>query len=226
MKEIQVLGVHLQDYTVREAMRKIDEFWRNGRLNSIGFVTTKGLIQADEMPEVKEWMQSLDLTVPADVDILNAAGIDSQARSREIEENLFIKEFLRRTARYRKSVFVLAENEQQMGVLVQELLEYQEHLKIVGTFVWEELTADEDFLVNEINIAAPDILISQLATPHREEFFAHSRMKLHTFIWLILKEGVSLSSRRKSLRTRFYEYLTKKIFRIKVEKERKETEES
>ena len=226
MKKIQVLGVELEDYTVREAMRKIDEYWRNGRMNTIGFVTTKGIMEANELPQVKEWMQSLDMTVPMDADILHAAGIDSAGRCREVEENVFIKEFLRRTVRYRKSVFLLTETTEQMGVLTGELMEYQEHLKIVGTYVLEELKADEGYIVNEINIASPDILISQLATPHREEFYEHSRMKLNTVIWLILKEGVHFGKKKRCLRSILYEYITKKVFRIRVEKEKKETEET
>lgn len=216
MKEIQVLGVSFKDYTLREAMRKTDGFLNSGKVNAIGYITTKGLMEAGEAPEMKEWMMSLDLAIPADVDILHAAGIETMSRQREVEENLFMKEFLKRAVRGRRTIFLLAQTKEQVAGLSDELFNYQEHLKIVGTYAMEELQADEDYVVNEINIAAPDILISHLASPERESFFENSRMKLNTEVWLMLKDGMKIGNQQKGLWSHFYDSITKTIFRRRV----------
>lgn len=216
MKEIQVLGVSFTDYTLREAMRRTDRFLNSGKVNAIGYITTKGLMQAGEAPWMKEWMMSLDLAIPADVDILHAAGIETMSRQREVAENLFMKEFLKRAARGRRTIFLLAQTKEQAGELSGALLDYQEHLRIVGTYAMEELQADEDYVINEINIKAPDILISQLASPGRESFFENSRMKLNTEIWLMLKDGMKIGNQHKGLWNQFYDGITKTIFRRRV----------
>ena len=224
MRKCQILGIELMDYTMRESMRKVDEYLRDGKVSAIGYVTTKGLMEANEEPRLKEWMQGLDLTIAADVEILHAAGIDSTARLREVEENLFIKEFLKKLARGHRSVFVLAETREQLGKLTEGLLEYQENLQIVGTYAMEELQADEEYVVNEINIAEPDVLLSQLPSPRREDFFESSKMKLNPEIWLMLKEGMSIGEQRRGIRGNLYDKFLKKSFWHRVMRFKGETD--
>lgn len=224
MKKIQVLGIELCDYTIREAMKKIDEYMHDGRIDAIGYITTKGLMEANGRPELKEWMHSLDMTISADGDILHAANIDAAGRLREVEENAFMKEFLKKLARNRRSVFVLTETKEQLGELTKVLLDYQEHLKIVGTYAMEELQADEDYVVNEINIVTPHVLISQLPSPRREEFFKNNRLKVNTEIWLMLKDGMRIGNQHKNLWYRFYRYMTNKIFKSEVDRFKKEAD--
>lgn len=225
MRKIHVLGIDFTDYTLREGMKKVDEYLRDGKVSSIGYITTKGLMEANDTPAMKEWMESLDLAIPADADILRAAGVESMGRIREVEENLFIKEFLKKAAKGRRSIFLLAETREQMGSLSKTLLGYQEHLKIVGTYAMEELQADEDYVVNEINIAAPEILISQLPSPRRETFYENNKMKLNTEVWLMLKAGMIIGDQHKNLMYRFYDNIIKKMFRHRVMHFEKETDE-
>lgn len=223
MKRIQLLGVELTDYNLRESMRKVDEFLRNGKVSTIGYITTKGLIEAGEIEEIKNWMMELDLTIPADADILHAAGVEAGSRIHEVEENLFFKEFLKKIVRGKKTVFVLSDTKEQMGELSKILVEYQEHLKIVGTYAMEELTAEDDYLVNEINIAGPDVIISNLSSPKRENFFKSNHMKLNAEIWLMLKNGMKLGNKNQGVFAKLYDKMLRKVFRRRVMQSMKET---
>jgi len=225
MRKIQVLGIDLKDYTVRESMRKIDEFFHSGRMCTVAYITTQGLMEAKDTPEIREWMQALDLTVAADVDILHAAGVDNRNRQKEVEEDDFTEEFLKKVYRSRKSVFVLADTKKQLEQLIPALLDYQDNLKIVGTYALEELQADEDYVINEINIAAPNVVISILPSPKREQFFKDNHMKLNADLWLMLKEGVTIVGKHKGVGVRIYKQLIKKVFQHRVMNFEKETKE-
>ena len=225
MKKIQLLGVELTDYSLRESMRKVDEFLRDGKVSTIGYITTKGLMEAGENEEIKKWMMNLDLTVPADSDILHAAGVEGTSRIHEVEENLFLKDFLKKLVRGKKTVFILSDTKEQMGELSKILLEYQDHLKIVGTYAMEELTAEDDYLVNEINIAAPDVIISNLSSPKREMFLEANSMKLNVEVWLMLKNGMKLGNKCQGILTNIYDKILQKVFRRRVKKSMKETDE-
>lgn len=225
MRKMQVLGIDLKDYSIRESMRKVDEFLHDGKVSSIAYITTKGLMEANESPEIREWMVSMDLTIARDADILHAAGVESRSRIREVEDNAFMEEFLRKLARGRKTVFLLAETKECLGELSEGLLDYQGNLQIVGTYAMEELQADEDYVVNEINIAAPNVIISMLPSPRRESFYKENHMKLNADIWMMVKDGTKLGNQHKSIWGNLSDKMLKTIFKRRVMRFRKETDE-
>lgn len=212
MRKMKVLGVELRDYSVRESMKLVDRYLCDGLVSTIAFITKKGLMAANESPETKEFMDAMDLTVAADADILRAGGVTNWNRLREVENNEFLVEFLKKLVRGRKTVYLLAETAEKLGALESALRKYQPGLQICGGFSFDKLQADEDFLINEINVASPNTLISQLPSPRREEFFQNNHMKLNTEIWLILKEGMTYGPKSRNILARISEIFTKKIF--------------
>lgn len=103
MRKMQVLGIELQDHTVREAMKKTDAFLRDGKVSTIAYITMRGLMEAEESQERQDFLRELDLTVPADSDILRAAGIATRNRVREVDNDEFLTEFLRKIVRGRQT---------------------------------------------------------------------------------------------------------------------------
>lgn len=218
MRHMQVLGVELQDYTVREAMRKTDYFLRDNKVSTIAYITTRGLMAAEESPELKTFLSNIDLTVAADSDILSAAGVYNRNRVKEIENDEFMEEFLKKLVRGKRRVYLLTGTKEQLGALKECLKSYQENLRIVGSYSLDELEKDEDYLINEMNGLMPDVVISNISSPQRESFFENNHMKMNTRIWLMLKDKVVHATQGKNIFWRFADRISKKIFRRKVEK--------
>lgn len=216
MKHMQVLGVELQDYSVREAMRKVEFFLRDSKVSTIAYITTRGLMAAEESPELKSFLSDIDLTVAADTDILHAAGVENRNRMKEIENDEFLDEFLKKLVRGRRKVYLLTGTKEQLSALEECLASYQESLRIVGKFSLDNLEQDEDWLVNEMNSMMPDVVISNIPTPQRESFFGNNHMKMNARIWLMLKDKVVHATQRKSIAWRLGEMLSKKLFHRKV----------
>lgn len=216
MRKMQVLGITLMDYTLKESMRKVEEYLRDRTTKVITYVTIKGVLNANENEQVKQFLEEMDMTVAADTDILRASDAATRNRVREVEGNEFMDEFLRRLVRSKKSVCLLTETNAQLLILQQYVRSYQEKLNIVGGLTLEELQTDEDFLVNEINIKEPNVLISLLSDAKRLEFFDENRMKVNVNIWLMLKEEMSLSNVRRGIFFKLYQSVMKKIFLKRV----------
>lgn len=212
MRKMQVLGTTLIDYTLKESMRKVDEYLRDRTTKVITYVTIKGVLNANENDQGKDFLEKMDMTVAADTDILRAADVATRNRVREVEGNEFMDEFLRKLMRNRKSVCLLTETNAQLSILSEYVKSYQEKLNIVGGFTLEDLQTDEDFLVNEINIKEPNVLISLLSDTKRLEFFDENQMKVNVNIWLMLKEEMSLSNKRQGIFSKLYGTIMKKIF--------------
>lgn len=217
MRHMQVLGVKLQDYTVREAMRKTDFFLRDSKVSTIAYITTRGLMAAEESPELKNFLAGIDLTVAADSDILRAGGVENRNRMKEIENDEFMEEFLKKLVRGKRKVYLLTGTGEQLYALEECLRSYQENLRIIGKFSLDRLEKDEDYLINEMNNLMPDVVISNISSPQREEFFANNHMKMNARIWLMLKDKVVHATHRKDVLWKFGDWVAKKLFHKKVE---------
>lgn len=218
MRKLQVLSVSLYDYTVRESMRMVEGFLRDGKVCTIAYLSKKGVMEADEDEQVKEFLSKMDLTVSADSDILRAANVDTKSRLREIDENVFMDEFLKKMVRQRKNIYLLAQTETGMEQLEKCIKSYQENVRIVGKFILDKLEADEDFVINEINMSEPDVLISNTSALKRIEFYNANHMKLNTHIWLMLKDDMVLHNRDKNIFRKISDKLIRRIFVKRVER--------
>ena len=132
MQKINILGVELTDYSLKESLLRLDGYVRGGGLNTILYITTPVLIMAGENEEEKKEIESMDMTLCGDADILRVAEIRSVSRQYEVENLVFLKEFLRRLARSGGKVYLLAESESETEVLREELEAFQNSSRHTG----------------------------------------------------------------------------------------------
>ncbi|MCH5279828.1 MAG: WecB/TagA/CpsF family glycosyltransferase [Lachnospiraceae bacterium] len=216
MKKMNVLGIPLRDYTLRETLKKVDIFLAGGKMGTIALITMKGLIVAQDSPEIKEWMSSLDMTVAADADILRAADINYRGRIHDVENQLFISEFLKKLVRQKKTVYLMSQNTASLEKLEKELLSYEETLSIVGKAAVDDLEYDDDFVINDMNMKVPDVLISNLESPKRERFAKENQMKMNVRIWLMVRADRELHAQEKGSLKQIYDKFLQWWFRIKL----------
>lgn len=215
MRKIQLLGITLQDYSVKEAMKRVDQFLSDGKVSAITFVTTDGLMKAQKDELLRDFLSKVDLTIAADVDILKAANIQTKNRMREIENNDFLIEFLKKLVRAKSTIVLLTDTNEKLLELEKHLLEYQSGLRIVAGMSLDQMAAD-DALINQINMLAPNILISEIESMKREEIFEKGRLMLNTEVWLMIKSGMPLVKRRENVFRRISQRIFKNTFRKKV----------
>ncbi len=102
---------------------------------------------------------------------------------KETEENEFLKEFLRRTVRNKRTVYLLGDSPEQVEALRGFLNENYEKIKIAGAYALADCGGDYDAAINEINIATPGVILSVLPTPEQEHFLKEHKEKLNARIW-------------------------------------------
>ncbi len=223
MRTFQVLGITLTDYSVREAMRKVEEYLKDGKVSTICYITTGGILEAENHPETKSFLENMNLTVAADAEFLKAADILTRGRQREIENSDFMRIFLNRVARDRLKVCLISDSQDAADKLEQGLKSYQGGLQVIGRFTAIDAESEEtETLINDINVLAPEIIISNLSYPLREAFFEQHHMKLHAEVWLILNNNMVIESRSLSLLERMKKGLTRKALARSVDQYRKD----
>ena len=201
-KKMDLAGVRIDDYSVREAMRKIEIFLNNECMNTVETVTMKTIVAAGRDDAVRECLEKMDLVMAADKEILEMAGILLPERIREIEEKEFFYEFMKRAVRNHQTFFLLSQTDAEMERL-QEFLQdlYEERIRICGQYVFDNCQGDEADIVNEINSVSPGIILSILPTPEQEHFLHRHQGMFNAKIWYGIGKEYDVTESNKGLKS-------------------------
>lgn len=212
MKRYSILGISLCDYTARESLRQIDRFLRNGAMNTITYITAQTLAETAKESGVKRLLEETDLTVCAESDILEAAGIASTGRIREIEERVVLREFLKRIVRAGDSIYLLGDTEEEAMQLRRTVEAFVEDAVFVGCAGYDTFGQQPERLMNALNEAAPTVILSRMAWPVDLELMHQGRKFLNAEIWFALPEKKLPENARHSV----FKNIKKFIFQRKV----------
>lgn len=189
IKKIDILGMQLDNYTVREAIMQVESYLSNSALNTIESISMQMLLVSEEDPVVREVIASLDLAVIGEKEIMQVAGAKSMQRIDETEENDFSAEFFKRVERNKKSVFLLGGTEPKLARMKGQLQQEFPKLVIAGEYAVENCVGDLDAVINELNAMTPDVIVSILPTPMQEHFFFEHKDKMNASIWYGMGEN-------------------------------------
>ena len=153
LKKIDILGIEVDNYTVREAMMQVENYLDNTVMNTIETIDMKMLELAGRDETVRACMEQLDLAVIGEKEILIAADVHSSQRISETINHDFFREFIKRIIRNHKRVFLLAETIAQEEQLEHFLVGKYEQIEVAGHCAIEEKSNDFESVVNEINSA-------------------------------------------------------------------------
>lgn len=212
MRRFSILGISLSDLTAKEGLKQTDRYLKSGALNTVTYLTAQTLAQASQDERIKALVEETDLTLCVEPDILEAAGIANAGRVSEIEERVFLREFLKRLARQQVAVYVLADTRQQAMELKEMLLGQQESLNITDSRGYDEFDGQPERLMNALNEAAPGVIFSRMVWPVDLQLMHEGRKFLNAELWVALPEKKLPGRGRQTV---FYR-IRKKLFQKKV----------
>lgn len=225
MKEkMQVLGVGLDNCTAKEAMKRVVEYVDVERLNVVEMVTMNTLVRFQQSEEGKDIFETFDLALPSDRGILQAAGIEDERRLREVDDFLFIKMVIRYLQKNRIKVFLLAETQSSLQKLEEYIQEEYGNLMIVESASLEEKGNSDDMLLNLVNGAEAECVLSTLPSPVEEYFISRNKLLVNARIWLGFGHLINEIKKEKKGFQKVKELLLRQILKKEVEKERKKND--
>lgn len=183
-EKIQVLSLELDNLSAKDAMKRVVEYMGTEPVNIIEMVTmhTLGTFQQEE--ETEQIFRSFSLALAGDKGMLQASGITEERRLREVEELLFVKMVMRYLHKGSAKVFLLAETEADLEKLNAYVREDYANIQIVGTANMEEHAVSDDMLLNLVNGAEADCVLSALPSPTEEQFVSRNKLLINAHIWL------------------------------------------
>lgn len=199
IKEIIVAGIKLNSYTALENLTTIGKRLDANVFTTVEDIYMSSLLLAKEDDIVKETIEALDVTVIAENGIWDAAGENSGLRRKEIEKREFFFQLMRILQRNHYSVFVLGETVQEVTQSCEYIAGEFPRLQVVGAKALEECVGAEEGIINDINMTAPDVVISVLPSPNQEHFLAEHKAMMSTRLWYGIGSG-AIAGQKHSLK--------------------------
>lgn len=221
MKNINLLGMKLQDRYARESLMLTDRFIRKGAARIILYLTTAALLEAAKNEGEKEWIEAADATLWGDTKILEAAEITAKIRYNEVAEKEFLNSFLRKMAKNHTAILVISDTEEHAQGLKSELVEMQNGITVVGTMAIHDIVGSQEDLINEINMIAPIVIIVRMPFSMQLRWLKSSRQYMNAGIWLGMPEDFSCVNKKEMPVEKVGKRILDVLFSRKVNKYKK-----
>lgn len=186
VKKIRLLGMVIDNFTLCEEIQLSEDFYNRKELNIIRTISAGLLGMAAASQYVRIGIGLADLIIIGDKEILTQAGIYSAKRLKEAAGRGFMRECLKRMCQAKRRIFLVAQNAEDLGQLSDFIKTAYETMRIVGSYVLEECGSEYDTVMNEINAAAPDAVLSVLGSPKEDEFLLRAKARLSAKLWYSL----------------------------------------
>ena len=218
-RKMNVLGVQVDDYSAKEAMRRAIEYLQTEAINVIEMLTTDVLVKSSVVEGVKQNTEEADMILIGDKAILEAAGIQESKRLQEAAEDVFLKMFLRYLEKNRKRIWLMADSQEELDSFEEILHERYPKVKIMGGAVVPEHAGADDMIVNEINGLEIDCILSELDLAGREAFIARNRIIVNARVWLRVGKQLRLQETETGFKKSVYGFVRKFILKKEIERE-------
>lgn len=183
IKTIDVAGIQLDNYTVREAIMDVERDMSDQGFHTIEEVNTDTLMLAASDEAVRETLMTLEHTVISEVSILEAVGAGNYQRRHEVEHHDFFYELMRRIERNHKTVYLIGDTEVRTAQMQESLEVLYPKVQVAGVESLDHWDGAIDAVINEMNAATPDVIISMLPSPMQEHFLLENKDKLSANLW-------------------------------------------
>ncbi len=222
--KMNILNVELDRLCAKDSMHRAVQYMESESVSTIEIVTMDMLLRGKEKPEWKDAVESLDLVIPGEQEILEAAGISDKNLIRDISNQVFLRMFLRYLQKNKKRVFLVARSEEELLELENAMKEYDRHLIIAGHGILPEDGDLEENVINDINGAETDCIFSILPSPEQELFIQKNSALLNARIWFGCGDVLKENYMKKRKKERIQRFFRKKIFRYLVGQQQRSEE--
>ena len=215
-EKINVLGVNIDSFTAKEAMKETIAFLESEPVSVIDVVSVDALMQMNDLPELKEKMNEFDMILPGEKLILEAA--EEPELPEEINMELYLKMFMRYLHKNHKRLYLLVESEEEGQEAFRYLQKAYSGVQLVGLAKVSAEGRADDMLVNAINGSEVDCVLSALSVPLQEDFIAKNRNLLDARVWIGVGKKIFSPRKPGFGQGKIAKYLLNHIFRREMEK--------
>lgn len=223
--KITVLGVELHECTAKKSMQIIMDHMKTEPLSVVEMLTIDTLMQLQDAEELKEALSQVDLVLPGNKEILEAAEITDRRKWSDLEEQTCLRLLFQYLHKNHCTIFALVESDEQAQKLFDFLSENYKGIQVAGLAKMAAETKDYDRVVNAVNGAEVDCVISALDASLGLPFVATNKEIINARVWIGVGHMLEPFYQKVTRRSKLFQYLLCRLFKWEIKKNKKEPEE-
>lgn len=208
--------------SAKEAMVNAIRFLEDDPIDTIELMTMDMLMAGQDDTGWKEQVAALDLVIPEEAEILEAAGVQERNLLKEAGERTFLRMFMKYLQKNHGRVYLLAETEEELERVEDSVRRYNRGIRIVGHALLSAQSGREETVINDINGTETDCILSVLPSPYQEQFISENKALLNARVWFGCGPALGRSYDDLRIFRRIKHFFIKKTFWHRVEKEQKD----
>lgn len=177
METVNILGVHVNKYTMQEAVAKASSLMETEKLSMIFTPNSEIILYASNNPEFAEVLNKGDMVIPDGIGVVYGAKILRNPIKERVAGYDLVCNLLPVMAEKGQSVYLLGAKPGVAEKAAENLLAKHPGLVIAGTH--DGYFKDDDEVIADINKCAPDFLMVCLGFPKQENWIYNNREKLN-----------------------------------------------
>lgn len=177
METVNILGVHVNKYTMQEAVRKASSLMETEELSMIFTPNSEIILYASNNPEFAEVLNKGDMVIPDGIGVVYGAKILKNPIKERVAGYDLVCNLLPVMAEKGQSVYLLGAKPGVAEKAAETLLAKHPGLVIAGTH--DGYFKDDDEVIADINKCAPDFLMVCIGFPKQENWIYNNREKLN-----------------------------------------------
>ncbi len=217
-EKIQVLGIEIDNYSAKDAVKFMMTYMGTEPVNVIEMVTMNTLGKFQQNEEAGTLFQSFDLALAGDKGILQAAGVIEERRLKEVEELLVIKMAMRYLHKNGVRVLLLAKDAADLEKLEGYITEDYANIQVVETATLEENEVSDDKLLNLLNGVEVECILSTLPSPTEEQFIYRNKALINARVWLGFGNLLEEMRKQKNIFQKVKEFVLRQILKREMAK--------
>ena len=224
--KISVFGIGIDSRPAKESLKAAIELMDGEGLSTIEILTMDMLLKERDNEEIKEILAKMDLVLPESEAMLKMAeNPEAKHAAETAEKRGFLQMYLKYLQKYKKRVFLLAEDDRQCEQVSELLKKEYRGILLTGSGVLPE-GGEEESVINEINGLEIDCILSVLSSPHQELFAENARNMLSAKMWLGLSRMLRKKQEEGKKTYKAKNFFIRNLFRHSVGKENRQDQQN
>ncbi len=200
MKVINVLGVKIKDFPLKELLMKSSDYMSVPGVHTLSWLSANTLLTVSENAEQTDWINDLDLMICDQAGILKSGRAASQLHQDGKSQD-FMNNYLNYLTHAKAPIVLISDDENRMRQFKKMLRLHNNKLHIINDFIISDLEALDD-LFNDINTEFPRVVFTCLSWTTQGPLFEEARRMSSASMWVgFLPEMVAEMQGDKSARS-------------------------
>lgn len=182
MKTINVLGVKIKDFPLKELLMKSSDFMSTPGVQTLSWLSANILLSVSENPEQTDWINDLDLMICDQAGILKSGRAASQLHMDGKSQD-FMVNYLNYLAHSKAPIVLVSDDDNRMRQFKKMLRLRNNKLHIIDDFTIKDLSMMDD-LFNDLNESFPRLVFTCVSWTMQGPLLDEARRMSSASMWV------------------------------------------